>query len=464
MTAQEVNFSNFFETTLNGIVASSATAMTLTAAPTSDGSNNISAPYYLVIDPDSSTQREVIKVTASSGTSITAMTRDIEGRHSTDPNHADGTTVRMAVIKEMFEDIHDRIDSGIVNKNYLRNGNFLSDAFALETPSSGQVIPATTWTKIQSVDSWWYYAGNSGTTITSPNHAFNDIDNRAFNDPHRLLKLSSTNSYSTSYLYQVVEAPELFYRRQLTLSGYMRSTTADKPRIQGDIAFDYDSAIGIGGVTSGGAGPFGTAVTPTSSWTKFSFTTTFDPGSYGSGSNSSSMGPEAFIKFGLRITQSSGTGGDIELTGLKLEQGDTGTPNAENKIEEIEKCKKWYQVIGARRGEGDITIATGRATSTTEFEVYMPVDIAYTPYWNIADFSVLNTVVVRGASNTDDITSLTFNKPNAGTGKHAYPGMIKITGTAGSGTFTAGEFVNLETKTSSSASSGIEIDFEGPHF
>jgi hypothetical protein len=42
--------------------------------------------------------------------------------------------------------------------------------------------------------------------------------------------------------------------------------------------------------------------------------------------------------------------------------------------------------------------------------------------------------------------------------------MIKITGTAGSGTFTSGEFVNLETKTSSSASSGIEIDFEGPHF
>ena len=53
MTAQETNLSNFFETTLNGILASGATNATLTAAPTSDGTSAIAAPYYLVIDPDS---------------------------------------------------------------------------------------------------------------------------------------------------------------------------------------------------------------------------------------------------------------------------------------------------------------------------------------------------------------------------------------------------------------------------
>jgi len=114
MTAQEVNFSNFFETTLNGIVASGATSMTLTAAPTSDGTSQIAAPYYLVIDPDNASNREVVEVTAASGTTVSAMTRDKEGRHTTDPTHVDGTTVRMAVIKEMFEDIHDRIDGGFV--------------------------------------------------------------------------------------------------------------------------------------------------------------------------------------------------------------------------------------------------------------------------------------------------------------------------------------------------------------
>lgn len=114
MTAQEVKFSNFYESTISAILASGATAINLAAAPTSDGSSNIAAPYYLVIDPDNATNREVVLVTSSSGTTISAMTRDVEGRHSTDPTHVSGTTVRMAVVKEMFEDIHDRIDSGFV--------------------------------------------------------------------------------------------------------------------------------------------------------------------------------------------------------------------------------------------------------------------------------------------------------------------------------------------------------------
>jgi hypothetical protein len=111
MADRETNLSNFFETTLNGILASGATNATLTAAPTSDGTSNIAAPYFLVLDPDSAANREVILVTASSGTTLSTITRDIEGRHTTDPTHVDGTTVRMSVIKEMFEDIHDRVDA-----------------------------------------------------------------------------------------------------------------------------------------------------------------------------------------------------------------------------------------------------------------------------------------------------------------------------------------------------------------
>ncbi len=114
MTAQEVTFSNFYESTLGAILASGSTSMTLSAAPTSDGTSNIAAPYYLVIDPDNASNREVVLVTAASGTTVSAMTRDVEGRHSTDPTHVSGTTVRMAVVKEMFEDVHDRIDAGFV--------------------------------------------------------------------------------------------------------------------------------------------------------------------------------------------------------------------------------------------------------------------------------------------------------------------------------------------------------------
>ena len=114
MTAQEVTFSNFYESTLGAILASGSTSMTLSAAPTSNGTSNIAAPYYLVIDPDNAANREVVLVTSASGTTVSAMTRDVEGRHSSDPTHVSGTTVRMAVVKEMFEDVHDRIDAGFV--------------------------------------------------------------------------------------------------------------------------------------------------------------------------------------------------------------------------------------------------------------------------------------------------------------------------------------------------------------
>ena len=141
---QEVKFSNFFETTLNGILASGATQMTLTAAPTSDGTSQIAAPYYLVIDPDSPSNREVVSVTAASGTTISTMNRDIEGRHTSSgstPTHVDGTTVRMSVVKEMFEDVHDRIDADVALGTGT-SGNYVQDVAAgnglSKTSSAGE--------------------------------------------------------------------------------------------------------------------------------------------------------------------------------------------------------------------------------------------------------------------------------------------------------------------------------------
>jgi hypothetical protein len=110
MTNTLANFSNFFETTLDGNVGASDTNLTLSAAPTSNGTSAIAAPFYLVINPDSTTNREVILVTASSGVTMSTVTRDVEGRHTPDIGHTDGDTVRMAVVGEMFEDLHDRIN------------------------------------------------------------------------------------------------------------------------------------------------------------------------------------------------------------------------------------------------------------------------------------------------------------------------------------------------------------------
>ena len=118
MADQEVKFSNFYESTLStGGLPQSVENCTLTAAPTTDGSTTIGAVYYLVVDPDSVSSREVIQVEAASGVTLSDITRDVEGRYgtpgdaSTAPSHAEGTVVRMAVVRQMFEDVHDRVDA-----------------------------------------------------------------------------------------------------------------------------------------------------------------------------------------------------------------------------------------------------------------------------------------------------------------------------------------------------------------
>ena len=135
MTAQQLNYVNFFETTLDGNVGASDTSLTLSAAPTSDGTSAISAPFYLVIDPDSATNREVILVTASSGVTMSTVTRDVEGRHSPDISHSDGDTVRMAVVGEMFEDLHDQLTTGTLT---LTNKTLTSPV--LNTGVSGTAV------------------------------------------------------------------------------------------------------------------------------------------------------------------------------------------------------------------------------------------------------------------------------------------------------------------------------------
>ena len=111
---------NFYESTLATLLASGATSTTVATAPTTNGTTVINAssgsPIYLVIDPDNSGNREVVSVTSSSGTSLNTITRDLENRYGgTPPDHQIGTTVRLAVLAEHFEDMNDRLDTGLAS-------------------------------------------------------------------------------------------------------------------------------------------------------------------------------------------------------------------------------------------------------------------------------------------------------------------------------------------------------------
>ena len=116
---------NFYESTLaSSLIGASGTGTTLAQAPTTDGSAAISATlgnentwYYLVVAPDTAGSREVIVIKASSGTTITNVGRDIEGRYAATslPEHTSGTIVRMAVVADHINDQNDRVATNITS-------------------------------------------------------------------------------------------------------------------------------------------------------------------------------------------------------------------------------------------------------------------------------------------------------------------------------------------------------------
>jgi len=118
MVAQETSLLNAFETTLSTTLGASGTTVTLTAV-TDSASNNITAPCYLVIEPDSATNREYVLVSAINiGTKTITLGdggssyRYLTGSSATSGlSHASGATIRYVPMAQHIEDINDRVDT-----------------------------------------------------------------------------------------------------------------------------------------------------------------------------------------------------------------------------------------------------------------------------------------------------------------------------------------------------------------
>jgi hypothetical protein len=108
MVARETNLVNAFETTLAAQLASGGTSINLSADP------GVDSPVYLVIDPDNDSNREVVLWSSGTDHTNATVTRDIDSKHGTDPTHASGTKVRLAVVKQHFDEAHDAIQQGFV--------------------------------------------------------------------------------------------------------------------------------------------------------------------------------------------------------------------------------------------------------------------------------------------------------------------------------------------------------------
>ena len=120
MTAQETNLLNAFETTLTGTIGASDLTFTVNSVVDS-ASNTLAAPCYLILNPDSATNREVVQVTSINAGTKTLTLDNINKRYLTGSaatsglSHASGSVVRMSPVQQHIEDINDRVDT-IINE------------------------------------------------------------------------------------------------------------------------------------------------------------------------------------------------------------------------------------------------------------------------------------------------------------------------------------------------------------
>jgi len=119
MTAQESKLSNAYESTITSALTADASSITISVdtAPTDSTNTAITGAVvmYLVLDPDSDSQREYVKVTNISGTTLTVV-RNIDTGGGGLRTHAAGAKIRQVAQAQHFDDIHDRIDK-VINED-----------------------------------------------------------------------------------------------------------------------------------------------------------------------------------------------------------------------------------------------------------------------------------------------------------------------------------------------------------
>lgn len=108
MANRATELANFFATTTTGAITSGDTTFPVTTTVGGPAS-----PCYIVIDPESASNREVIycngTFTGTSFTTSTVANRDLDGNGNL--AHNSGVTVWVTALKQHFDDLNDRIDA-----------------------------------------------------------------------------------------------------------------------------------------------------------------------------------------------------------------------------------------------------------------------------------------------------------------------------------------------------------------
>jgi len=141
MTAQITKLFNAFETTLTSTVGASGLDFVVNSV-TAPTAVTLAAPFYIVLNPDSSTNREVILVTSVNTGTKTLTCDNINKRFldgsaaSSGLSHASGSVVRMSPVEQHIEDLNDRVDTIINEAGTAVNTSLFLDEDDMSTDSA----------------------------------------------------------------------------------------------------------------------------------------------------------------------------------------------------------------------------------------------------------------------------------------------------------------------------------------
>ena len=141
MAAQETKLFNAYESTLTATAGASDLTFTVNSV-TAPTAVTLVAPFYLVLNPDSSTNREVVLIT-SLNTGTKTLTCDNINKRFLDGSaansglsHASGSTVRMSPVEQHIEDLNARVDTIINEDGTAVNTTLFLDEDDMSTDSA----------------------------------------------------------------------------------------------------------------------------------------------------------------------------------------------------------------------------------------------------------------------------------------------------------------------------------------
>ena len=274
------------------------------------------------------------------------------------------------------------VSSTVGSGNAIINGAF--DFWQRGTSNAGGYL----------ADRWFFYGDETGATYTQSRQTFTPgaapvagVEGQFF---YRINKTTGTGG-AENLVFQRIEDVRTFAGQQVTVSFYAK---ADAAR---NVILDIDQNFGTGGSATVDVQ---TTLAATTSWQRFSFTTTL-PSISGK-----TIGSNSFLQ--VKFTFPLNAAFTFDIWGVQVEAGSTATPfrrNANSLQGELAACQRYYYRVNAV-ANGFAPIALGYAMSTTSLNIFVQPASQMRTTPTSVEFSTLR---VSGPSNSQVVSAVAIS-------------------------------------------------------